>query len=461
MQKIKNKNGQGYLLGAIILSAGSFISKLLGAVYRIPLLRFLGSEGMGIYQLVYPLYCILLTVSASGIPTGVARIVASGKEGAVEQKAMLLYAAVGAIGSCLMAAGADLLAYFVGEPTVTLCCRALSPAVFFVSVISVIRGYFQGKSNMFPTAISEICEQLIKVALGSAFAWYYRSSLQMAVAGAVFAVTLSEAATAIILALYYAKNRGIQPLYLPRGTDGKGILRYTLPLTLMALALPLSQFLESVWAVRLLGKLNANPVALYGIYSGCAVTLVNLPVSLTYGFAAAGVPKITPLVTKGDYRAAFAVCKKCLLITFAVSLPCAVAVYFGAPLATSVIFRSLSTQNKALCVRLVRMLAPTAVTLSLVQTSSACLTALGKPKFNVLTQWVLSGLRVILTVALIPIGNLSVAGAAISANCCYLLAVLLNFCYIISMEVRHASYHVNRFRNGNKRYFVIGKKSAG
>ena len=69
----------GYLKGALIISASGFISKILGALYRIPLLTFLGGSGMGIYQMVYPLYCILLTVSASGIPAGIARIISSGQ----------------------------------------------------------------------------------------------------------------------------------------------------------------------------------------------------------------------------------------------------------------------------------------------------------------------------------------------------------------------------------------------
>ncbi len=70
--------GQSFIKGAIIISMGGFISKMLGALYRIPLTNILGGEGMGIYQMVYPLYCILLTVSASGIPTGIARLVSSG-----------------------------------------------------------------------------------------------------------------------------------------------------------------------------------------------------------------------------------------------------------------------------------------------------------------------------------------------------------------------------------------------
>ena len=66
-------NGQSFLKGAIIISVGGFIAKILGAIYRIPLANVLGGEGMGIYQMVYPLYCLLLTVSATGIPSGLAR----------------------------------------------------------------------------------------------------------------------------------------------------------------------------------------------------------------------------------------------------------------------------------------------------------------------------------------------------------------------------------------------------
>ena len=89
--KKTNKTGQSFLAGAVIISLGGFISKILGAVYRIPLTNILGGEGMGIYQMVYPLYCILLTVSASGIPTGISRLISSGKGAGAERQAFRLY----------------------------------------------------------------------------------------------------------------------------------------------------------------------------------------------------------------------------------------------------------------------------------------------------------------------------------------------------------------------------------
>ena len=143
------EKSQSYLKGAVIISAGGFISKVLGAIYRIPLTNFLGGEGMGIYQMVYPLYCILLTVSASGIPTGIARLISAGKAGA-ERQAFRLYGMIGIIGTILMYFLSAPLAALQTEPAIRMCCVMLCPSVFFVSVLSVVRGYFQGRGNMLP-----------------------------------------------------------------------------------------------------------------------------------------------------------------------------------------------------------------------------------------------------------------------------------------------------------------------
>ena len=161
---------QSFIKGALIISVGGIAAKILGAFYRIPLANALGGEGMGIYQMVYPLYCILLTVSASGIPAGIARLIASGRAPGAEKTAFRLYGFIGAIGTALMFALSRALSAAQGEPAVELCSKLLSPAVLCVSFISVVRGYFQGKGNMVPTALTEICEQLLKVTAG--VAWF-------------------------------------------------------------------------------------------------------------------------------------------------------------------------------------------------------------------------------------------------------------------------------------------------
>lgn len=426
-----SKQKQSFLAGAIIISVGGFVSKLLGAVYRIPLTNILGGEGMGIYQMVYPLYCILLTVSASGIPTGISRLISSGRGAGAERQAFRLYGAVGIIGMLLMFVLSAPLAALQTEPAIKLCCQLLCPSVFFVSLLSVVRGYFQGKGNMLPTATTEIMEQVIKVAFGVAFSYLFRDNLPLAVASTLLAVTISEIISTGVALLWYFKKRSKPPLYRVQSVPVKSILRFTVPLTLTAIALPVSQLFESIIAVRLLRAGAENATALYGVFSGCAITIINLPVSITYGLAASSVPQISPLAESGDMAGAKKKAFKSLAITLAVSLPAAVGLYFLAPLATRLIFGSLQGEEKELLISLIRILAVSSVTQSLVQTSSACLTAMGYPVRSTVTQWTTAFLRVGLTAGLIAFTGLSISGAAWSANCAYFVAMVMNFCYII------------------------------
>lgn len=451
---------QSYVKGALIISAGGFLSKLLGAVYRIPLVAILGGEGMGIYQMVYPLYCILLTVSASGIPTGIARIISSGNSRGAERRAFYLYDGIGLIGSLIMFALSAPLAAAQGEAGVAACCRLLSPSVFFVAMISVVRGYFQGKGNMFPTAFTEVLEQGVKVAAGIALATLYKGNVIKATAAAVLAVTVSEALTCIIAIIMYAGGTSkVKPLYREKSVSLKAVLAYTVPLTLTAIAFPVSQLLESIAVVNILRRTAEDATVLYGIFSGCAVTIINLPVSVTYGLAAASVPNISPLAAKGDIKGAKKEASRALIYTVIIALPCAVALYAFAPLAARIIFPSLSGSEKSLLITLVRVMAVNAVTSSLVQTSSACLTSLGKPLLGTVTQWVTAILRLALSALLVAFTPLSVVGVAISANCSYLVAVALNFCYIVMVKNKgdksDADY-VDRIRNAGRRFNAGG-----
>ena len=422
---------QSFIQGALIISLGGFISKILGALYRIPLTNILGGEGMGIYQMVYPLYCILLTVSASGIPTGIARLISSGNGTGAEKRAFMLYGLIGVAGSFLMYALAGPLASVQHESAIRLCCVMLCPSVFFVSMLSVVRGYFQGRGNMYPTAVTEVSEQLIKVALGCTLAYIFRHDMNLAVASTLFAVTVSEAVSTLIAVYWYRRNRTVQPLFRVASVSYGAILCYTVPLTFTAIAMPVSQLVESIVAVNLLRNITDGATSLYGIFSGCAITIINLPVSVTYGLAAASVPQISPLAEKCDEEGAKNKAFKALLLTFAISAPAAVALYVFAPLASRLIFSSLGEGEKELLVRLVRIMAVNAVSLSLVQTSSACLTSLGSPIKSTVTQWISAVLRVAVTAVLIAFTSLSISGAAISANCSYLVAGLINFWYII------------------------------
>ena len=129
---------KSFLKNAAIIAGGGFIAKILGALYRIPLTNLIGGEGIGLYQLAYPFYCLLLTVSATGIPSSIAALEASesakgeqGKE--VFSSAVKLFAVVGLVGTVLMILFSPFLSFLQGERGLVWGSLCLAPSVFLVS----------------------------------------------------------------------------------------------------------------------------------------------------------------------------------------------------------------------------------------------------------------------------------------------------------------------------------------
>lgn len=435
-------NGQSFLKGAVIISVGGFIAKLLGALYRIPLTNILGGEGMGVYQMVYPLYCLLLTVSATGIPAGLAREIsharARGNESRVRGvflRSLALFSALGLLGFLAMFALAPVMSGIQGAPAAKASYWMLAPSVFFVSVISCFRGYFQGGSNFTPTAVSEITEQAVKVGLGLYFAYRYRGDIATAVSYTLFAVTLSEiAALLFMLAYYYFAGRSeIKPLYRIGAQNVKSgaVLRLTVPVTLASAILPLSNILDSILIVHLLSRYAGNATALYGLYSGGANTVINLPVSVCYGLAAAIVPVVASLYAVGrrgeaEKKASFAL--KCTLF---VAVPSAVFLLVYAEPTARFIFRSVVGEEGAAMVRLIRFMSLSAIFLSCVQTLSACLTGMGKPRVSAAAMAIAVTVKLGLEAVLLRFPSVSIAGAALAAGACYLVALVIEILYIL------------------------------
>ena len=299
---------QSFIKGAAVISVGGIIAKILGALYRVPLTNLLGGEGMGVYQMVFPLYCLLLTVSATGIPSGLARLVsraeARGENSrAILRRSLLLFSAIGLSGTFAMFLLARPMSAAQGEAAAAAAYRMLAPSVLLVSALSCFRGWFQGQNNFVPTAVSEIIEQLVKIAFGLFFAYTYRENTARAVEYTLLAVTLSELAACLCMFALLPRSR--RPLYAERGKENAGsLLRATIPVALAAGVLPLSNILDSILIVRLVGKYAENATALYGLYSGGASTLINLPVSVCYGLAAASVPAVAALYARGERSAA-------------------------------------------------------------------------------------------------------------------------------------------------------------
>ncbi len=219
------KNDKNILLkNALTVSMGGFIAKVLGAVYRIPLTNILGSEGMGLYQMVFPLYCVLLTISSTGLPSSISKIISEGNSAeTVLKKSKSFFGLIGFFGTLFMCAFSVFIARLQGNVNAWGGYVALAPAVFFVSLISCLRGYFQGNGNMRPTATSQVVEQVIKLVLGLAFSLMFKENMLLSVTMSVAAVSVSEAVAFIYLSIeknkFVARNLDENKLFTPVDND--------------------------------------------------------------------------------------------------------------------------------------------------------------------------------------------------------------------------------------------------
>ena len=428
-ERVKNRES-GLIKGAAWIAAGGFIAKVIGAVYRIPLTNLIGGEGLGLYQLVYPVYCLLLTVSATGIPSSIAKLTAERiRKGqsprALFLSAMKLFLLIGAGGTAVMAIVAPFLAKAQGSGKVLGGYYALAPSVLLVSAISVFRGYFQGKNDMMPTALSEIAEQVIKVAFGLLFAYLLKGRVYLAVTLLLLAVSLSELFTLfLMLAFYRREKEKIQ-------NDGgrvafTGILRMSIPVTFLSLLIPLSSLIDSVLAVRILQGYAEDAVTLYGLFAGGAVTIIGLPVSVCYGIAAATIPRVA---AEPNGKKARKKILKSLGLTALLGGASAIGLYLFAEPAVRIIFKSLAGNEKQTLIRLVKIYSVSAFTLSCSQTLAACLTAQGKPQYAAFSMLIGVVVKTVGYVFWMKNPEISVFGLAYASNLCYLVAFLLDFMY--------------------------------
>lgn len=426
---------RSFLRGAVILAIGGVFAKVLGAVYRIPLTNLLGSRGIGLYQLVFPMYTLLLTVSGAGIPVAISKLIARdlqcGNRSAAKRtffSALGCLTILGGIGSAALFFAAEPLARLQGNLQAAACYRILSPSVLLVAVLAAFRGYFQGGLNMAPTAASQVTEQLVKTVLGLVLAYSANDAITGA-KRAVFAVTASEVVAVLFVAVWYAwetlRSPRVKPAPEKRGTV-REILLLAVPVTLGSLLLPFTQLVDSVLVMRLL---PGDATQLYGLWSGPVHSLLNMPVVLTLGIATAVLPSVTGCYVAGDEAGLHEKCNLAFRLTTVLGLPCSVGLAVLAKPVVCLLYGGLTAAEQNLSAELLQIAAAGVLFLSLAQTSTAILQGTGRLYRPVAFLGIAALCKTVCNVLLLP--KAGVHGAAISSVVCYFVAGFADFLYII------------------------------
>lgn len=407
---------------AAIIAVGGVITKLLGAVYRIPLTNILGAEGIGLYQMVFPFYCILLTLSSTGIPSAIAKLTASGEKNLLK-KSVVLFGGAGLIASLIMYFGAPLIARAQGNALAALSYKTLSPSVLLVSIISCFRGYYQGRQNVVPTALSQIIEQVVKLGAGLGLCLNFGETVAEKAALATLAVTGSE----VVALLYLLLKKREKPTG-ERSIEYKKLVFTVFPIVLSTITLPFSKAVDSFTVVNLL-KFDASvSTKLYGLYSGVVESIVAMPVAVCYSLAVSGLPLIAKSVAeKGSTNDG----KRMIAYTLYLSAAFAVAVFLASGLIIKTLYPNLGDEYTETAIRLLQISSASVVGLSLVQSYSAYFIGKGKLYVPFLSMIVGVACKLLLAINIVPLDGVGVFGYAFSDIICYFVATICFLLYSI------------------------------
>ncbi len=297
----------------MVLTVAGIVVKILGGLNRIFLSRLLGGEGIGLYQMAYPVYILLLSIIGAGIPIAVSIMIAEeaakGHYSGVRRifhVTLAFMTVVAVVCGLALPFGAHGLVEMgiVRDSRAFPALAVLAPALSLSVIACCFRGYFQGLQLMTPTALSQMADQFVRVCTMLVLAWILLpKGLEWAAAGAAFGAVPGAAAGLVLIAfLYYRHSRHPMP-------DDDGVFVIQSPRRiirrLIVLAVPVAaanMLLPAVASIDLFivplrleaaGYSTHQATALYGYLTGMANGLVQLPAILTIALATSLVPAVS------------------------------------------------------------------------------------------------------------------------------------------------------------------------
>ncbi len=438
--------------GMTVLGLSGVICKVVGVLYTIPLTWMIGTRGLGLYQAVFPTYNLLLTVSSAGLPVALSRLVAArlakdDPRGAkqVFKTAAWLLLALGCLATVLMLACSGYLAErVVDQPESRIGFLVIAPCVAIVCVLSAFRGFMQGQQDMAPTAVSQLIEQVGKVALALPLAWLgNRQSIALGAAGALLGTTAVEALALVYMMALYMKRRSAFSR-IPQGAErladspamiGRQLIGISIPITIGACIVPLSQFIDSAMLISRLIAAGAGPEeasALYGLFTGTVIRIINIPTALALAVSMSLVPAISSARAAGDGEMVVKQSDLGLRFAFLIGLPCSIGMSLLAePLMRFFYEGTISESELITGGKLLTMSGLTVVLFTVVQATSSILQGLGKQRIPMYTLMAGVACKIALNYALVGLPGVGIHGAPIASIVCYTVSMAPNLLCVL------------------------------
>ncbi|KKK38411.1 cell division protein [Mesobacillus campisalis] len=449
------------LRGTFILTLGTIISKVLGLFYVIPFYAIVGDDGTALYSYSYISYTIFISIATAGVPLAVSKFIS--KYNALEEYAVgrklfksgiAVMLGTGILSFLFMYLTAPMLADVtlsrstdasdVRPEDVTTVIRAVSFALIIVPFMSLIRGFFQGHQSMGPSAVSQVVEQIVRIAFVLVGAYVVlnvmNGSVVAAVSVATFAAFIGAIGSLAVLVWYWFKRKPHldKLLEADKGTMDislkeiyKEILLYAAPFVFVGIANPLFQFIDQITFQRAMASIGqgAQATAAFATLNFQTHKLVIIPVSLATAFSLTLVPSITKAFVENDRTSLRKQLDQTFQVLMYLTVPAAVGLSLLAEPAFTVFY-----ENKELGTEILRIYAPVAILFALFTVTAAILQGINEQRFTILS--LLTGLLVKLSLNIPLIKLFETKGAVYATALGYLAAILINL-YVIK---RFANY---------------------
>lgn len=438
--------------GVTVLGITGIICKMVGALYRIPLTLLIGEAGVGVYTLVYPTYSLLLTISSAGLPAVVSRMVAHflakddpRNANRVFKGSLYLLSAVGLAATIVMLALSGFLSGSVIQNSQTqLGFIAIAPSLFLVCVISAFRGFMQGQQDMIPTAISQLIEQVGKVAVALPLAVLgMRYSVAHAAAGALLGISIMEVVNLLYIVILFLRRRkkpvsfaqDSSHIPIPMKSLMKQLSVNAFPITLGACVVPLSVWVDSAMLVarlQAIGFTEDRATELYGLYNGLVINLINVPTGLSVAIGISLVPAISGFFTRNDYTGVARQSSHGLRLSFLIGFPCSLGLSILAyPLLHLFYGGSISAENIALAAEYLIVSGFTVVIFIVVQSTTSILQGLRRQYIPMCTMIAGIAVKILLNYTLVGIPSVNIHGAPVSSLACYTVSMVFNLYFVL------------------------------
>ncbi|MBS4803694.1 MAG: polysaccharide biosynthesis protein [Clostridium sp.] len=425
---------QSLIKASLILGIAGIVARFFGLFFRWPLIMLIGDEGVGYYQMSYPLYMFFVAM-ASGVPVAISKMI-SEKKAKGDIEGIFVIVKESTFLMMMLGIGTTIILFFFAKPIIRFvqwdmksyyALLGISFAPFVISIMTIYRGFFQGLQNMTPSGVSQILEQLGRVVIGVGLAIFLLpKGIEFAAGGAAF----GAAAGGVIGASYlYEKYKKVKKEMWNKRVKSNpevltSILRIALPISLGATVGTIMSLIDSILVPQKLmqsGVTSEMATVLYAQLTGKANVITNIPLTLSMALGTALIPIIAENYIMNRRKDVQDKVQLSIKLSMLIAMPCTLGLYFLAGPIMMIIF-----PGKYDGILILKYLSISVPFIIITQTTTSIMQGIGHYIRPIINLFIGCIVKIVLTYLLVAIPEINIYGAVIASIAAYIIATILN-----------------------------------